>query len=305
MLDGALDANRDIKLGRDGLPGTAHLPLHRQPAIVANGPRRGCSAPRASAIWRPWFALVVLSVATSARIAAYIRDDFIYGLGHRKISLDGELRGRVTLFRRVVGLRPREVTDQELRCPAFSESQPRPMRSMRSRAGAARRPRAVRSSFCTSFLRHHKERDFAVRATRRGARRRPSGRIAPGGCWRAGSAVRQDAPNVSGFAAPCQPKPDRVSAPPRRRLTADRCPADRPLNTHATRPDATAPLGRRDTALARPGPAPCVWRCAAVLRARQRETRKAIAIDALRSRRRVGWPSRRPWRRAADGPKGA
>jgi hypothetical protein len=36
-----------------------------------------------------------------------------------------------------------------LRCPTFSKSEPRPMRSMRSRAGAARRSSAVRASFCT------------------------------------------------------------------------------------------------------------------------------------------------------------
>src|SRR5689334_7505052 len=39
MLDRAADAEREIKFGRDSLPGTADLALHRQPAFVADGAR--------------------------------------------------------------------------------------------------------------------------------------------------------------------------------------------------------------------------------------------------------------------------
>jgi hypothetical protein len=41
MLDGAADAQREIKLGRDGLAGAADLAVHRKPAFVANRARRG------------------------------------------------------------------------------------------------------------------------------------------------------------------------------------------------------------------------------------------------------------------------
>ena len=40
VLDGAGDAEREVQLRRDGLPGAADLPLHRQPAGVADRPRR-------------------------------------------------------------------------------------------------------------------------------------------------------------------------------------------------------------------------------------------------------------------------
>ena len=60
----------------------------------------------------------------------------------------------------------------------------------------------------------------------------------------------------------------------------------RPFGSPPRRPKAS--LRHRDTALARPGPAPSVRRCAAVLRARHKETRMAIATDALRSRRLKG-----------------
>ena len=41
VLDCAADAEREIKLGRDGLAGAADLALHRQPAFIADGARRG------------------------------------------------------------------------------------------------------------------------------------------------------------------------------------------------------------------------------------------------------------------------
>ena len=41
VLNRAGDAERQIQLRRDGLPGAADLPLHRQPAGVADRPRRG------------------------------------------------------------------------------------------------------------------------------------------------------------------------------------------------------------------------------------------------------------------------
>ncbi|MGA2581479.1 MAG: hypothetical protein ABSH24_36465 [Bryobacteraceae bacterium] len=44
--------------------------------------------------------------------------------------------------------------------------------------------------------------------------------------------------------------------------------------------------------MARPGPAPCVWRWATVLRARQKETRQAIATDALGHAARAGRPKK-------------
>ena len=37
VLDGAGDADGDVDLGRDGLAGTADLPLHGEPAVVADG----------------------------------------------------------------------------------------------------------------------------------------------------------------------------------------------------------------------------------------------------------------------------
>src|SRR5262245_25983149 len=40
MLNRARDAERDIELRRDGLPGAADLPLHREPAGVADRTRR-------------------------------------------------------------------------------------------------------------------------------------------------------------------------------------------------------------------------------------------------------------------------
>ena len=65
------------------------------------------------------------------------------------------------------------------------------------------------------------------------------------------------------------------------------------MRRSAARPAAhTASLGHRDTALARPGPAPCVWRWATVLRARQKETRQAIATDALGHAARAGRPKK-------------
>src|SRR5882757_3431536 len=39
MLDGAADAERNIKLRSHRLPGTADLPLQRQPAVIANRSR--------------------------------------------------------------------------------------------------------------------------------------------------------------------------------------------------------------------------------------------------------------------------
>ena len=41
VLDGAGDAERDVELRRHGLAGAADLALHRQPAVVADRPRRG------------------------------------------------------------------------------------------------------------------------------------------------------------------------------------------------------------------------------------------------------------------------
>ena len=41
MLNGAGDAERDVELRRDSLTGAADLPVHRQPAGVADRPRRG------------------------------------------------------------------------------------------------------------------------------------------------------------------------------------------------------------------------------------------------------------------------
>src|SRR5713226_7922562 len=40
MLNRAADPEREIKLWRHGLPGAADLPLHREPAFIADRPRR-------------------------------------------------------------------------------------------------------------------------------------------------------------------------------------------------------------------------------------------------------------------------
>jgi len=41
MLDGAADASARYNFGATGLPGAANLPLHREPAFIADRARSG------------------------------------------------------------------------------------------------------------------------------------------------------------------------------------------------------------------------------------------------------------------------
>jgi hypothetical protein len=71
-----------------------------------------------------------------------------------------------------------------------------------------------------------------------------------------------------------------------------------PLTRMPLAPTSIAPLGRRATTLARPGPAPCVWRCAAVLRSGQNSAR-AAGVRGRQPRLRCGAADRRARKAAA------
>jgi hypothetical protein len=125
----------------------------------------------------------------------------------------------------------------------FLKSQPRPMRSMRTRAGAARRSTAP------------SEGAGLCRCGRRGALL--LGRIPPRGCWRGGSRCAK-----------------------RMGLSCWWREATRALiGSYGHTPLAPPPWTG-------PGPAPCVWRCAAVLRAWQKRP-AAGSADILTDASRV------------------
>ena len=94
VLNGARDAERDIQLGRDGLARAANLALHRQPAVVADRPRRGeLGAKRLGELLGDRDVLLRLDAAAHRDDALGLRQiDGLLGFLERRFGLLAQLR---------------------------------------------------------------------------------------------------------------------------------------------------------------------------------------------------------------------